>query len=75
MSRQRSRVRKKIDPQRIDRRCETLKICYLTKADALDAVEGQMLQGRVSPGCHLMPYECDQCRYWHIANRQIVAVE
>lgn len=31
-----------------------------------------MQHGRVNPGCHITPYQCDECREWHLANRVIV---
>ena len=52
-------------------KCESQKRGYLTKAEALDAAERLMEQGRVSRGCHLTPYLCE-CRSWHIFNRRIV---
>lgn len=44
---------------------------YPDKAAALDAAERLMDEGRVRPGCHLMPYVCPDCRTWHIGNRFI----
>ena len=67
-------TRQKLDPDRIHRRCESQKVCHRTRADALDAAESQMERGEVEPGCHLMPYECPQCGYWHLGNQRIVWV-
>jgi hypothetical protein len=52
--------------------CETQKQTYVDKADALDAAERLMEQGKVDPGCHLTPYTCARCGAWHIYNRRIV---
>lgn len=52
-------------------RCESRKTSYPDKAAALDAAERLMDEGRVRPGCHLMPYPCEDCRSWHIGNRKI----
>lgn len=70
--RMRSSVRKKINVERVTRRCVSQKVCHPTKAAALEASELQMEQGRVTPGCHLMPYRCGQCQYWHLGNKRIV---
>jgi len=53
-------------------RCESHKVTYRTKADALDAAEALMLADRVSPGCHITPYLCQDCGHWHVWNRVIV---
>ena len=68
-----TRLHMRVD--RLTRKCETLKIGYLTRDDALDACEGQMLAGRVSPGCHIMPYRCELCGEWHTRNQRIVFTE
>jgi hypothetical protein len=60
---------------RLSRKCETLKIGYLTRAEALDACEAQMAADRVSPGCHIMPYQCASCGAWHTRNQRIVFSE
>lgn len=49
-----------------------MKLGYVGKADALDAAERVMEQGRVSPGCHITPYLCTLCGDWHLYNRRIV---
>jgi hypothetical protein len=69
-----SPTRRKLDPDRIHRRCVSQKVCHRTRAGALDAAEAQMDQGDVLPGCHLMPYECALCGYWHVHNQRIVFV-
>ena len=60
--------------QRLERRCETQKVCHDTYAQALDACEDQMLAGRVAPGCHLVPYLCNTCNRWHVGNKVIVHI-
>ena len=65
-------MRKRINVERLTRRCVTQKVCHPTKAAALDASERQMDEGRVSPGCHLMPYQCGECGYRHLGNKRIV---
>ncbi len=55
-------------------RCATRKIGFATKGQALDVAELMMEQGHVSPGCHITPYECDECGQWHVSNRVIVPV-
>jgi hypothetical protein len=67
-----SRMRVRVD--RLMRRCSTFKVGYATRAEALDACEAGMLAGRVSPGCHLMPYACDLCSQWHMRNVQVVGL-
>jgi hypothetical protein len=64
--------RHRVDPKKIERRCESQKVCFPDKEKALAASEQQMLQGRVLPGCHIMPYRCDRCGSWHLANHIIV---
>ena len=54
------------------RRCESEKIGYATKEEALKAAELMMLAGKVQRGCHVTPYHCDRCPDWHVANRRIV---
>ena len=56
------------------RRCESQKVGYRTRSEALDGAEQSMLRDKVRPGCHLTPYRCDRCGEWHIANRVIVKV-
>ena len=56
------------------RRCPSQKVCFDTKAQALDAAERLMEKGEVNPGCHMTPYLCDECQRWHVANRRIVCV-
>jgi len=64
-------TRKRIDPRRLEVKCETHKIGYATRDAALDACEGQMTRGSVEPGCHIEPYRCDSCGDWHTRNRRI----
>jgi len=54
------------------RRCESQKVGYATRAEALIAAERTMDAGQVKPGCHITPYECQDCGEWHVANRVIV---
>lgn len=63
------------DPRLPHARCESRKVSYPDRADALDAAERLMDQGRVNPGCHLTPYRCPDCRRWHLFNRTIVFVD
>jgi hypothetical protein len=56
------------------RKCETFKVGYANKSEALDAAERQMERGYVRPGCHITPYECPLCGEWHVANKQIVPI-
>lgn len=49
-----------------------MKTSWRTHAEALDAAEAMMEHGRVRPGCHITPYECLECRRWHVANKVIV---
>jgi hypothetical protein len=60
---------------RLARRCESLKIGYATRVEALDACEAQMLAGRVDVGSHVMPYQCEQCGAWHTRNQRVVFTE
>ena len=57
------------------RKCESQKVGYVTYTEAWDAAERSMEKGLVKAGCHLTPYECDQCDEWHIANRVIVPLQ
>lgn len=54
------------------RRCESQKVSYDAKDDALTAAERMMDAGRVRVGCHITPYLCPDCDRWHVANRVIV---
>lgn len=54
------------------RTCETHKVTYTTRDEALQGAERGMDAGLVEVGCHLTPYACDRCGHWHIRNRQIV---
>jgi hypothetical protein len=66
-------TRQRLRVDRGVRKCSTFKIGFATRDEALDAAERQMEAGRVSPGCHLMPYLCDRgCGEWHIRNQRIV---
>lgn len=53
-------------------RCDSQKVGFCSRAEALEAAENLMQQGRVMPGCHITPYECNRCGQWHVANRRIV---
>ena len=63
------RTRKRV---KFYKKCESWKMGYATRAEALDAAERAMERGQVRRGCHLMPYACDRCGEWHVANRRIV---
>lgn len=54
------------------RKCESQKRGFPTRESALNAAEAMMDQGRVKPGCHIMPYFHGPCREWHLGNRVIV---
>lgn len=68
-----SPTRRRVPPT-VATKCESQKIGYATRADALDAAEHTMDAGRVKPGCHIMPYLCDRCGEWHVANQIIVPI-
>lgn len=53
-------------------RCPSYKASYQTYEEALDEAERLMELGRVSPGCHITPYQCDECGHWHNGNRVII---
>ena len=57
---------------RTRRLCASGKVTFLSYADALDAAERLMELGIVEPGCHMTPYECEDCGRWHVFNRRIV---
>lgn len=67
-------TRHRVDLQTFTRTCETHKVAYATKAEALDGAERLMQMGHVLPGCHITPYVCRSCGRWHVYNRQIVFV-
>lgn len=52
--------------------CTSQKVCYIDYQDALNAAELNMERVGCPPGCHLTPYHCDRCRWWHIFTRRIV---
>lgn len=54
------------------RRCESQKVGYATRDEALTVAERMMDMGKVNPGCHITPYLCGECGEWHVANRVIV---
>lgn len=56
------------------RRCPSQKVGFPHYDAALDAAELMMAQGKVNPGCHIVPYECDECAEWHVGNRVIVNI-
>lgn len=65
-------TRNHLDLTRLRRRCETFKVTYETRQDALEGAERGMEAGSVDPGCHLTPYLCERCGHWHVRNRRIV---
>jgi hypothetical protein len=68
-------TRQRIRGERLARKCETLKVGHASREAALDAAEAQMREGRVDPGCHVMPYACARCGEWHLRNERIVFSE
>lgn len=66
--------------QRVDlrssgfRRCDSQKVGYDTYEAALAAAELMMAAGKVKPGCHITPYECEDCDEWHLGNKVIVVL-
>jgi hypothetical protein len=69
-----SPTRQHLDVEKVHRRCESQKVCFASKAEALEAAEDMMQRGKVNPGCHIMPYACDQCGSWHVRNQVIVQI-
>lgn len=67
------KTRRRLDLARVTR-CPSMKIGWATYALALDTAELMMLEGKVNPGCHITPYQCDECDEWHVANRVIVPI-
>lgn len=68
-------TRRRVYPREVGfRKCTSQKVGYSTKVEALDAAELQMLEGKVQPGCHIVPYLCRVCHEWHTANRVLVRV-
>lgn len=57
---------------RLSHGCSSRKICHPDWRAAFDAAELGMQRGHVHPGCHLTPFRCRECGYWHVGNRQIV---
>ena len=53
-------------------RCASQKVSFASHAEAWDAAERMMDQGKVWPGCHMTPYACADCGRWHVYNRRIV---
>ena len=68
-----TRQRVRLDRQGF-RRCSSEKVGYPSYDAAYNVAEPMMLQGKVHPGCHLTPYECDECEEWHVGNRVIVSI-
>ena len=68
-------TRQRIRVDHLARKCESMKVSFATRDEALAACEQQMDAGRVSPGCHITPYRCERCGLWHMANKQIVFTE
>lgn len=56
------------------RLCQSQKVGYRTRQEALDQAEQMMAADHVQPGCHITPYACQDCGAWHVANRRIVPV-
>lgn len=70
-----SPTRQRVDLNAVGvRRCVSQKVGYGTYDDALTACERMMDAGKVKPGCHMTPYECDECSEWHVGNKVIVTV-
>jgi len=65
-------TRYRLKMHRVTRLCPTEKWCFRTRDHALDAAERQMMKGQVMPGCHITPFQCDACGYWHLGNKVIV---
>jgi len=62
---------------RVDRlavRCESFKVSYDSRAEALHNAEQQMIAGRVARGSHIVPYLCDRCGRWHLTNEHVISV-
>ena len=53
-------------------KCDSMKVGFPTYDAALTAAERLMELGRVKPGCHITPYECDRCGEWHVYNRIVI---
>lgn len=54
------------------RRCGSYKVGYGSFEAAMTAADLMMLADRVDPGCHMTPYECDECGEWHVGNKRVV---
>lgn len=54
------------------RRCDSQKVGYPTKDEALTVAERMMDAGKVTAGCHITPYLCNRCAEWHVFNRCVV---
>lgn len=65
-------TRGKIDTRRFEFLCESGKVAYDTRDDALTGADTAMMADLVKPGCHLMPYECEDCGRWHVRNQRII---
>jgi hypothetical protein len=52
--------------------CDSHKMGYRSKEEALSNAEAVMAEGHVKPGCHITPYRCDRCGDWHLFNRRII---
>lgn len=52
-------------------RCVSKKLPFLTHEDAHQFSEYLMRKEVVKPGCHITPYECQHCGWWHVYNRKI----
>jgi hypothetical protein len=66
-------TRLRVDPHTMPwvRRCESQKWGFASYDEALTGAERLMEAGKVKPGCHMTPYECDRCGEWHVYNRPI----
>lgn len=51
--------------------CETQKFGFVTREQASYRAEAMMDAGMVRPGCHVEPYRCNACGFWHVGNRLI----
>ncbi len=52
-------------------KCETQKSTFASYDDALTHADNLMAMDRAMPGCHIGPYKCERCGWWHVGNRRI----
>ena len=69
-----TRLRVAIAKQYLHRCTETGKIKYADKDAAHEIAELMMRREQVKPGCHITPYQCLDCGWWHVRNRVIVCL-